>query len=274
MENQKDEAVTKGKPSEPLTEGQLFGRLKKRYAAPEYAIFPGVQNSTGYSRQRREADAIAMCLWPSMGMEVLGFEIKSQRSDWMRELRQPNKSQAIQKYCNRWWIVAADREMVKVDEGELPPTWGLMVPRGQGLVTVVDAPPLEPEPLDHGFIAAILRRAHEASQHPDIEQKIREELRPVIEKEMENRRDIELNRARRELEEAEKRLEKFEAVSEKFGLRYADWYIEDIAKAIKYLRTDGAERVLKELKRQKSILEDMEVEMTDAIEELQKEKVS
>ena len=266
--------MAKTEPSEPLTEGQLFGRLKRRYAAPEYAIFPGVQNSTGYTRHRREADAIAMGLWPSRGMEVLGFEIKSHRSDWQTELRKPTKSQAIQKYCNRWWIVAADKDIVKVDEGELPPTWGLMVPRGQGLVTVVDAPPLEPEPLDHGFIGAILRRAHEASQHPDIEQKIREELRPVIEKEMENRRDFELNRAKRELEEAKKRLEKFEAASKKFGLHYADWYIEDIAKAIKYLRSSGPERVVKELKHQKSILEDIEVEMTDAIEELSRMKES
>lgn len=262
--------MAKKKPkSKPLTEGQLFGRLKKRYAPPQYAIFSGVQNSTGYTRQRREADAVAMGLWPSRGMEVLGFEIKSRRSDWFNELRQPKKSEAIQKYCNRWWVVAADKDIVNVDAGELPPTWGLMIPRGQHLVTVVEAPLLESEPLGRGFIAAILRRAQEASRDPELEQKIREELRPVIENEVKNHRDYEVQRLNRELDRKSKLLEKYEKASEAAGLRHtSDWYIDDLAKAIKYLRSHGPEQVLKDLKRQKSILEGVEVEMGDAIEEL------
>ena len=265
-------AKKKPKPSKPLTEGQLFGRLKKRYAAPEYAIFPGVQNSTGYTRQRREADALAMSLWPSRGLEILGFEIKSRRSDWMNELRQPKKSEAIQKYCNRWWVVAADKDIVNVEAGELPATWGLMVPRGQHLVTVVEAPLLESEDLDRGFIASILRRAQEASQRPDIEEKVREELRPIIEQELERNRDAELIRVKQNLERAEKKLALYEKASEAVGLKYQEWKIDDIAKAIKYFASDGPQRALKSLLREQSILDGIQVEMKDAIEELRETK--
>lgn len=261
----------KKKKVEPLTEAQLFARLKKRYDAPEYAIFPSVQNTTGYARQRREADAIAMGLWPSRGMELLGFEIKSRRSDWLAELRKVTKSAAIQKYCNRWWIVAANRDIVNLETGELPPTWGLMVPRGKDqLVTVIEAPLLKPEPLDRGFVAAILRRAQEASQRPDIEERIRAELRPIIEEQVKRSRDFEFDRMKRTHEEMKNKLERYEKASAAVGLRYNDWYIDDLAGAIKYLRTHGPEKVLKDIKRQRSILDDIQVEMKDAIEELEK----
>lgn len=255
----------------PLNEAQLFARLKKRYEPPEFAIFASVQNSTGYTRQRREADAIAMGLWPSRGMEVLGFEIKSYRNDWLSELRKPKKSEAIQKFCHRWWIVAADRDIVKLDAGELPPTWGLMVPRGKNqLVTVVDAPLLDPEPVNRGFVAAILRRAQEASQRPDLEDKIRAELRPILEENFKRMRDLEFDRMKRAHDDMKKKLERYEKASAAVGLRYNDWYIDDLAKAIKYLRKHGPKQVLQDIKRQKSILEDVQVEMADAISELEK----
>lgn len=90
-----------------------------------------------------------------------GIEIKCSRSDWVKELRSPNKSAPIQKYCDRWWIVVGDENIVH--KGELPPTWGLMIPspRGAKLVVKTQAPKLEAVELDRGFIASMLRRASE-----------------------------------------------------------------------------------------------------------------
>jgi len=106
-------------------------------------------------------------LWPSRGLEILGFEIKSSRSDWTRELKNPSKSDEIQKYCDRWWIVVGGRNIVQ--PGELPPTWGLMAIHGNGekgrLVCVQEAPKLEPKPLDKNFLISMLRRAVEAAEH-------------------------------------------------------------------------------------------------------------
>lgn len=141
--------------------------LRKRYPAPEWALLEEVRNQVGYSKRvERYADAIAINLWPSRGLEILGFEIKCSRSDWVRELKDPSKSDEIQKYCDRWWIVAGGRNIVQ--PGELPPTWGLMVTHGVGeksrLVCVQEAPKLEPKVLDKGFLIAMLRRATEAAE--------------------------------------------------------------------------------------------------------------
>ena len=57
--------------------------------------------------------------------------------------------------CDRWYIVAADRNMVKDDE--LPPTWGLMAPSGTALRVAVEAKtPLSPVPIDRPFLASIV----------------------------------------------------------------------------------------------------------------------
>lgn len=139
--------------------------LRRRYAPPEWAFLEEVRNQTGYQkRSERYADGVAVNLWPSRGLEVLGFEIKANRRDWVRELKDPAKSSEIQKYCDRWWIVAGGRNIVH--PGELPPTWGLMVVHGSGskqrLVCTQEAPKLEPTPLDRSFIMAMLRRASES----------------------------------------------------------------------------------------------------------------
>jgi len=57
----------------------LFELLQKRFPSEEYACLPQVRNATGYSSVIRTADAIAMSLWPSRGLDLHGFEFKSLR---------------------------------------------------------------------------------------------------------------------------------------------------------------------------------------------------
>jgi hypothetical protein len=116
-----------------------------------------VRNGTGYQRTTRTADAIAMSLWPSRGLELCGFEIKVSKSDWQSELRQPAKAESICQFCDRWWMVAAP-DVIEISE--LPPTWGLLVPteKGDKLRTVREAPVLNPKPVDRLFLAALMRR--------------------------------------------------------------------------------------------------------------------
>lgn len=130
--------------------------LTARYAAPEWAVFFEVHDQTGGARRR--ADAIAVNLWRSRRFEVVGIEIKSHRSDWLRELKNPAKAEPILRYCDRW-VVVADRGVVKLEE--LPAAWGLLEVRGDRLFEVRKGPPLEPDDLDRRFLAALLRRAHE-----------------------------------------------------------------------------------------------------------------
>lgn len=96
--------------------GDIKAAMRARYCAPEWALMFEVGDGTGVN-QRRWADAVAMNLWPSRGMEVNGFEIKVSRSDWQRELKNPAKAESVQQYCDRWWIVTAPGI---VKDGELP----------------------------------------------------------------------------------------------------------------------------------------------------------
>jgi hypothetical protein len=133
--------------------------LAARYCAPEWAFLPQVSNGTGMSH-RRTADAVAMNCYPSRGMEIHGFEIKVSRADWLREVRDPDKSIAVQQYCDRWWIVVSDLKKI-IEPGELPPTWGVMAPWRGGLKVHVKAPELKSKDLSRTFVASLLRKAAE-----------------------------------------------------------------------------------------------------------------
>lgn len=164
------------------TETEAFAAVCKRFAPPAWAVFAGVANGTG-SRANRWADAIAMSVWPSRGLEVHGFEIKVSRNDVLRELKDPAKAEAIASYCDRWWLVVGSSKLIR--EGELPPTWGLLVPHAGGLKAVKEAPKLKPKALDRSFVAAILRRAAERFDEEQIRRKLTAELRAEIRREIE-----------------------------------------------------------------------------------------
>ncbi len=153
-------ARAKKAPTGPLSEAALTVLLKERFAAPEYAFLPHVRNGTGYVRRTtRTADALAMGLWPSRGLDLHGFEIKSDRRDWLNEKANPEKAEEIARFCDRWWLVTGAPGIVHV--GELPPAWGLLVAEGGKLVLKMEAQKLEAQPLDRAQLAAILRRAAE-----------------------------------------------------------------------------------------------------------------
>lgn len=137
--------------------------LRKKFAAPEYALFFEVGDATG-GRARRWADALAMGLWPSRGLALQGFEIKVSRSDLQSELRNPAKAESIARYCRHWWL-ATPPGLVR--EGELPDGWGLYEVQANGLKCVKQAPPLTEEPITPTFLAAILRRAGEQDRQFD-----------------------------------------------------------------------------------------------------------
>jgi len=210
----------------------VFGALAKRYAAPEWAFLREVANGTG-GAMRRSADAVAINLWPSRGLEIHGIEVKIDRSDWLRELKKPDKSSAVQKFCHRWWIAAAADVVLA---GELPSTWGLMTLRGRrGLVADVVAPPLSPEPLDMPFVAALGRRMTEAVAA--AKQLARQELELAEPSEYQRGYDAGLAAAAPELarvtalrEQLEKSVETFEKAS---GVRINAYDGEHIGAAVK-----------------------------------------
>lgn len=142
-----------------MNSGEIKHLLSKRYSSPSFAFLTEVRSGTGYIRQVRYADALAMSLYPSTGLEITGFEIKVARSDWLNELKNPAKSDEIIKFCDRWWIVATEGV---VDPVELPKTWGLIVAKNGRLYVKVKAPLLKAKTIDRVFLASLLRSTTES----------------------------------------------------------------------------------------------------------------
>lgn len=139
------------------TEWEIIEALAKRYCPPEWAFLPHVADGTG-TVKCRTADALAMSLWPSRGLSLYGFEIKVSRTDWLKELKAPEKAESIAQYCDYWYLVVNDPDIVKA--GELPSTWGMI--KAKKRIEVIKEPvKMTPEPPDLYFIAAILRKAAE-----------------------------------------------------------------------------------------------------------------
>lgn len=135
---------------------ELVKRLASRHSGTAWAFLEQVRDSTG-AGAARSIDAMALSLWPSRGLALHGFECKISRNDWQRELKQPEKADELQRFCNHWWVVVSNGEIVK--DGELPENWGLLVAEGRGLKCVKEAPKLVAQPPDIHLLCSILRRA-------------------------------------------------------------------------------------------------------------------
>lgn len=144
-----------------MTAAEVIERIKTKFPAPAFCFLEQVANGTG-ARARRWADGVAMSVWPSRGYEIHGIEVKVSRYDWVKELNDPEKSSAVQKYCDRWWVATSEEKIVQ--PGELPPTWGWMVANGKGMKVLVEAPKLTPSPLDYPFLASVLRNMATADE--------------------------------------------------------------------------------------------------------------
>jgi hypothetical protein len=147
---------------------KIFSALAQRFPPEAYALLAEVRNQTGYGRNVRTADAICMSLYPSRGLDLSGFEFKSSRRDWIRELETPDKAEAVATFCDFWWLVVGDPRIV--ENGEVPPTWGLLVPNGDKLKVAKQPERLKPQPVSRLFLASLMRRISEPPKGAAIEE--------------------------------------------------------------------------------------------------------
>ncbi|WP_066041949.1 hypothetical protein [Herbiconiux solani] len=156
-----------------VTERDMLDALTRRYTSDggngdRWIRAEHVRNGTGFmgydqlsgrcAGPLRTADFIAIDGWESKRHVVHGHEVKVSRSDWLTELRDPEKAEAFRPYCDYWWLVASDARVAKLDE--LPTGWGLMVRSESGVLRVtkqarkIDRLPL-PWPMTVGLARAI-----------------------------------------------------------------------------------------------------------------------
>ena len=141
------------------------GTMTDRWVRAEH-----VKSGMGYSDGQRTADFVAIDKRPGIPygstLALHGHEVKVSRSDWLAELRDPEKSEAIKRYMHRWWLVVPDASIVK--DGELPDGWGLLVAGGKGLRAKVKAPRLRPEPSPLDFSISLAAAAAKTAQREPL----------------------------------------------------------------------------------------------------------
>lgn len=172
----------------PKASDALFEAVCGSFAAPHFTTLSEVRDSTGFD-SGRSADALALGMYSSRGRELWGFEFKVSRSDWLCELRKPEKAESWFQYCDRWGLVVSSAEIVKVEE--LPVGWGLGVPskNGQRVKWLVQPPKLEPRLIDRHALCAFVYRALQAVQRDRtaFEWEIRDEMTKIAEKNAETK---------------------------------------------------------------------------------------
>lgn len=142
---------------------ELKELLAAKYCPPAYALLWEVADSTG-AGQGGYADAVAMSLYPSAGLELHGFELKVSRSDLARELANPAKCERLAQRVTRWWLVLG--EGVAYDPAEIPTPWGIQVAKDGKLAIKRHSAQLHPGPvsISRPFLGALLRRADGGSR--------------------------------------------------------------------------------------------------------------
>ena len=132
-----------------------FHILKNKFPEGEYTLLSEVSDSTG--GRSRSMDFMAFSMWPSRGLHIVGMELKSFRSDWLREIKNPKKQELHFKYFDYFYLVTDAENVAKEDE--IPETWGWLHIKNGRVYTMKKAPKLTPEPLSKGFIFAAIRNA-------------------------------------------------------------------------------------------------------------------
>lgn len=188
--------------------------LSKKYSQPEWIFLPQVRSTTGFSGDIRTADGIAINMYPSRGFEINGFEIKISRSDWLSELKKAAKAEEIYQYCDKFWLVVADKSIVQLEE--LPKGWGLLVPQVGGLRVVVQAQTNPNKILSMGFVCSLLRSV---SKGMVLESTIRHQLSEEYTRGQKSRQ-FEVDSAKEDKNRLAEKIEKFEKAS---GVEINGW---------------------------------------------------
>ncbi len=133
-----------GTREDQLTEALVIKALKNHWSpwhGNGWIVVPHVRCQTGWGEYRRWSDiktrkvrhrfteatidALAFNAWPSKGNALHGLEIKLSRADWLRELRDPVKSEVMRRQVDKMFVVAPPGVVCqKKDKDVLGTQWG------------------------------------------------------------------------------------------------------------------------------------------------------
>lgn len=220
-----------------VSSSTLVAALRLRYEPPEYCV------DTEITLSGRRIDVVAFRLWGDN--VLLGFELKVSRSDWLRELKQLEKSRDWARSVDQFFVVAPAG---CVQDGELPIGWGLIEWRESGLRLkaqphVVEAPKSLPREIAARLIARQQQRA--VSGERAERDRDRHEIRAELLKEFERRHERDTLTLRDQLKESKDLLSELETLA---GLTPREWNrnekLRHFARTLSYLQQQTAPELL------------------------------
>lgn len=135
-----------------------YSVLRNKFPEEEYVLISEVPDNV--STRNRYLDFMLINLWASRGLAVTGIEMKSNRGNWLSELKNPKKQENHFKYCDYFYLLTDKDEVAKLDE--IPETWGWYHITERGILkTLKPAPKLQSEPINRVLLCGMLRRAQD-----------------------------------------------------------------------------------------------------------------
>jgi len=239
-----------------LTTRQL---LLGKFPPEQCVLIREVSDASGHSRSR-SLDYMAIQLWNSRGLSVTGIEQKSNRGDWLKELKQPAKQENHFKHCDYFYLLTDKEGVAKLEE--IPPTWGWYHCKNSKIITMKEAPKLSPLPIERSLMCAMLRRAADKTGYvhsEDIESRILSRIEMAL-----KQQSYEGKNAISELKKLSEIVKKFEDES---GIKISDrWEYNwsnkiSIGNALKLVMNGTVDTLYKQLQN----LENRSQEITKAI---------
>jgi hypothetical protein len=113
-------------PTPKINAKEMIQMLRRHYlpeGRPAGGVFaPEIMSPDG----RRKADLIWQSVTRAGEYRLVGHEVKVSRSDVIAEIQDPTKAEAWMQFCDQWWLVVSDPEILK--GLDIPETWGIMAP--------------------------------------------------------------------------------------------------------------------------------------------------
>lgn len=132
--------------------------LYSHYRARGYLCLHELRPGTGFTAAGNAGGIDFWCMhqWPSKRLARIAFEIKVSRSDFLREMKAPQKQKFALAYSNQFYFVTPPNLVTRRD---LRPEAGLIEVAADGtLREVLKAPWRESRPPSWTFMAAVMRR--------------------------------------------------------------------------------------------------------------------
>lgn len=138
--------------------------LQQLHTGREWVCFPELRLGSGYGgKWEQRIDVFAMNCYPSRGLQSIAYEVKASRSDFLRELKEPEKRRAAMDLSNLFYF-AAPAGMIRPED--LPPCCGLKEYRDGKLNTACQATFRDRQSPEWRFVASLCRRIMQAQELP------------------------------------------------------------------------------------------------------------